>query len=102
LIEQEDRRRASVAFMAALEAALAPRDLEVLRCKYDPPRPLRMLMLDELATEPTIPMIGKHLRLSKNEVDWALRRIREKALELLAAEEFSDLGDLSIVRPYGG
>jgi RNA polymerase sigma factor (sigma-70 family) len=102
LIEQADRRRASVAFMKALEASLAPRDLEVLRCKYDPPRGLRMLMLDELAIEPTIPLIGKYLQLSKNEVDWALRRIREKALELLVAEEFSDLGDLSLVRPHGG
>lgn len=102
LIEQEDRRLASLAFMKALEDALAPRDLEVLRCKYNPPRGLRMLMLDELAIEPTIPLIGKHLHLSKNEVDWALRRIREKALELLVAEEFSDLGDLSLVRPHGG
>jgi RNA polymerase sigma factor (sigma-70 family) len=96
---EADRERAATAFQAALENALSERDRRVLRCKSDPPRGLRMLMLDELATEPTIPMIGEFLGLSKNEVDWALRRIREAALELIA-RDFSDLTDSAIVRGY--
>lgn len=87
------------AFREALSGALSERDRQVLECKYEPPRGLRMLMLDELAIEPTIPMIGKYLGLSKNEIDWALRRIREAALSLIA-REFSDLTDFSIVRAY--
>lgn len=75
------------------------RDRNVLRCKLDPPDGLRMMMLDDLAEEPTIPLIGLYLGLSKNEVDWALRRIRDAALELIG-REFSDLTDLAVVRAY--
>jgi RNA polymerase sigma factor (sigma-70 family) len=89
----------ATAFRAALEDALSERDRQVLRCKYDPPRGLRMLMLDELTDEPTIPLIGRYLGLSKNEVDWAIRRIREAALAIIG-RDFSDLTDLSIVRAY--
>lgn len=87
------------AFRDALARSLSERDQRVLQCKYDPPRGLRMIMLDELATEPTIPMIGQFLGLTKNEIDWAIRRIREAALVLLG-REFSDLTDFSIVRSY--
>lgn len=101
-LEAADTDRTLTAFMEALEAGLAPRDLEVLRCKFEPPRGLKMLMLDELAPEPTIPLIGRYLKLSKNEVDWALRRIREKALELLLTKEFSEVGENSVLRSHGG
>jgi hypothetical protein len=98
LIESEACTTTS-AFQVALENALSERDREVLRCKHDPPRGLVMLMLDDLATEPTIPLIGRYLGLSKNEVDWALRRIREAALSLIG-RDFSELTDLSVVRAY--
>jgi len=87
------------AFRLALEDALKYRDREVLRCKTDPPRGLRMLMIEDLAQEPTIYMIGTYLGLSKNEVDWAFRRIREAAKKLIVTE-FSDLSDLPVVRSY--
>lgn len=99
---EADTQRMLDAFQAALEDGLTERDRDVLRCKCDPPRGLRMLMIEELAQEPTIPLIGRYLNLSKNEVDWALRRIRERARELLSRDEFSDLGALSIVRSHGG
>jgi RNA polymerase sigma factor (sigma-70 family) len=98
LIEIDENTTTS-AFQAALENALSERDRQVLLCKHDPPRGLRMLMLDDLTDEPTIPLIGRYLGLSKNEVDWALRRIREAALSLMG-RDFSDLTDLSIVRAY--
>jgi hypothetical protein len=89
----------ATAFQTALEDTLSERDRQVLRCKSDPPRGLKMLMLDELTTEPTIPLIGRYLGLSKNEVDWAIRRIRDAAIALLG-HDFSDLADLAIVRAY--
>lgn len=98
LIESEASVTTS-AFQTALENALSDRDRDVLRCKCDPPRGLRMLMLDDLLDEPTIPLIGRYLGLSKNEVDWALRRIREAAIALMG-RDFSDLTELSIVRAY--
>jgi DNA-directed RNA polymerase specialized sigma24 family protein len=101
VLVEHDVRRTARDFMQALEAALTERDREVLHCKFDPPRGLRMLMLDELAQEPTIALIGRYLNLSKNEVDWAIGRIRATALRLIASE-FSDLSDLSILRSYVG
>lgn len=98
-IEETDGQRALDAFLAALEGALKERDREVLRCKCNPPLGLRMLMIEELTEEPTIPLIGRHLGLSKNEVDWALKRIRAAASKILASE-FSELADLAIVRSY--
>lgn len=86
-------------FRDALAGMLSDRDRQVLECKYEPPRGLRMLMLDELATEPTIPMIGEYLGLSKNEIDWALRRIRDAALSLIA-RDFSDMNEFTVVRAY--
>lgn len=100
-LETAEAERTAGDFLKALEDALTERDREVLRCKYDPPRGLRMLMLDELTDEPTIPLIGRYLNLSKNEVDWAIRRIRATALQVIASE-FSDLTDFSIVRSYVG
>ncbi len=98
IVEKEVSDTAT-AFRSALEHSLSDRDRDVLRCKIDPPRGLVMLMLDELAVEPTIPLIGRYLNLSKNEVDWAIRRIRDAALELVT-RDFSDLADLAIVRSY--
>lgn len=98
IIASEGDARAR-AFQQALAGALSERDRRVLQCKCEPPRGLRMLMLDELASEPTIPMIGKYLGLSKNEIDWALRRIRDAAINLIE-REFSDMTDLSIFRAY--
>jgi hypothetical protein len=94
-----DAESTASAFQLALANALSERDRQVLLCKYDPPRALRMMMLDDLVDEPTIPLIGRYLGLSKNEVDWALRRIREAAVALIG-RDFSDLADLSIVRSY--
>jgi len=96
---EADANQTATAFQTALEGELSERDRQVLRCKFDPPRGLRMLMLDELADEPTIPLIGRYLGLSKNEVDWAVRRIRDAAIELIG-RDFSDLTDLAIVRAY--
>lgn len=98
IMELESGLRART-FQEALGQVLSERDRQVLECKCDPPRGLRMIMLDELATEPTIPMIGQFLGLSKNEIDWALRRIRDAALVLIG-REFSDLTDFSVVRAY--
>lgn len=100
-LEAVEAKRTANDFLRALEAALTERDREVLHCKFDPPRGLRMLMLDELTDEPTIPLIGRYLNLSKNEVDWAIRRIRATALQVISSE-FSGLKDLSIVRSYVG
>lgn len=97
--ECADAEQVASDFQIALEGALSERDLQVLRCKSNPPRALRMLMLDELTDEATIPLIGRYLGLSKNEVDWALRRIREAALALIG-RDFSDLADRSVVRAY--
>lgn len=83
----------------ALEGQLSPRDRAVLECKIDPPRGLRMLMCAECTPEPTIQLIGRHLGLSKNAVDWALRRIRETTLTLIAGE-FSELSSLAVVQGY--
>lgn len=98
LISTEAESTAS-ALQRALANVLSERDRQVFECKYAPPRGLLMLMLDDLADEPTIPLIGRYLGLSKNEVDWALKRIREAALALIG-RDFSDLADLSIVRAY--
>ena len=98
IIALEAAARAS-AFRQALEKLLRDKDRRVLECKCDPPRGLRMLMLDELATEPTTPLIGEFLGMSKNEIDWALRRIRAAALKLIR-REFSDMTDLAVVRAY--
>jgi len=98
-IAEKEVSDTATAFQSALERSLSDRDRDVLRCKIDPPRGLVMLMLDELAVEPTIPLIGRYLNLSKNEVDWAIRRIRDAALELVT-RDFSDLADLAIVRSY--
>jgi RNA polymerase sigma factor (sigma-70 family) len=91
---------AAAAFQKALEDELSDRDRQVLTCKVDPPRGLRMLMLDELVTEPTIPLIGRYLGLSKNEIDWAIRRIRDAAMVVIGRRDFSDLGDYSVVQAY--
>jgi hypothetical protein len=98
-LAEADEERTASAFQVQLAGVLSERDRHVLECKSNPPRGLRMLMLDELATEPTIPLICRFLGLSKNEVDWALRRIREAALELIS-RDFSDLTDSTIVRTY--
>lgn len=94
-----DAESTASAFQLALSNVLSERDRQVFECKCAPPRGLLMLMLDELAEEPTIPLIGRYLGLSKNEVDWALKRVREAALALIG-RDFSDLADLSIVRAY--
>jgi len=96
LREGEDTARR---LRAALEGSLSDRDRAVLECKIDPPRGLRMLMCEECATEPTIQLIGRYLGLSKNAVDWALRRIREVTADLVA-EEFSELSSLAVVQGY--
>lgn len=95
LREGEDTARR---LRAALEGYLSPKDRAVLACKIDPPRGLRMLMCEACATEPTITLIGRHLGLSKNAVDWALRRIRETAIDLITRGEFSELSSLAVVQ----
>lgn len=94
-----DAEQTAERFRKALLKALSERDRKVLLCKLDPPKALKTRMMEELVEEPTIPLIGWHLGLSKNEVDWALRRIRDKALELIG-REFSGLADQSIFRAY--
>lgn len=86
---------------AALKARLNERDQLVLECKIAPPRGLQMLMCEECVEEPTIPMIGQHLGLTKNAVDWALKRIREATVDLIASE-FSELASLTVVQGYTG
>lgn len=81
--------------LEAIEASLSDKDRAVLQCKIDPPRGLQAIMFDECATEPTIPMICKHLGISKNAVDWAIRRIRE-ATSTLIQRDFSEMRDLTV------
>lgn len=100
LLAREGERTA-VDLRAALEGRLNPRDRAVLECKIDPPRGLRMLMCEECATEPTIPLICRHLGLSKNAVDWALRRIREVTADLIVSDaHFSELASLRVFQGY--
>lgn len=81
--------------LEALRGVLRAEDMAILECRVDPPQELRMLMCDEMAEEPTIVMIGKHLGLSKNSVDWSLKRIRRQAKRLIA-REFSELTESSL------
>jgi hypothetical protein len=83
----------------ALMDRLSECDLNVLMCRIDPPRGLRMIMCDHCAKEPTILMIGEHLGIGKNGVDWALRRIRSTAMDLIS-RQFSELADFPVVKGY--
>lgn len=83
----------------ALIAALDEREKNVFRCKVNPPRDLRMLMVEECEQSPTIPTIGKHLSLSKNAVDWSIKKIKETAVTIIR-KEFSSLTDNELVRKY--
>lgn len=83
----------------ALIEALDEREKNVFRCKTNPSRELRMLMVEECEKTPTIPTIGKHLSLSKNAVDWSVRKIKETA-ETIIRRKFSYLSEYDVVREY--
>lgn len=85
-------------FRGRLTGSLAPRERSVLKCKTDPPIGLQMLMIEDGEEEPTIPMIATHLGLTKNQTDWALKRIREEAIRLIQRGDFSDLAEHLVVR----
>lgn len=83
----------------ALMNALDEREKNVFQCKINPSRELRMLMVEECEQSPTIPTIGKHLSLSKNAIDWSIKKIKETAV-IVIQTRFSDLTDNEVVRYY--
>jgi RNA polymerase sigma factor (sigma-70 family) len=94
-----DSKRVAGILEESLMEALEEREKNVFRCKINPPRELRMLMVEECEETPTIPTIGKHLSLSKNSVDWSIRKIRETA-ETIIRRKFSYLSDYDVVKEY--
>lgn len=83
----------------ALIEALDEREKEVFRCKLNPSRDLRMIMAEECEQTPTIPTIGKHLSLSKNAVDWSIKKIKDTAVTIIRTK-FSTLAESEVVREY--
>lgn len=73
-----------------LERTLDARERDVLRCKINPPRGLQLIMCEDFAEEPSLSMICKHLQLTKNMVDVAMRRIREQAREQVFAADVAE------------
>lgn len=98
-ILEKDSQRVVEMFHNVLESNLTDRDRKVFRCKTDPPRGLRIIMIEECRPKPTIPMIGKHLGMSKNSVDWSIKRIRQTAIGIIRSEpQFSELIDFEVVK----
>lgn len=87
-------------FHGRLTGALAPLERNVLKCKTDPPADIRMMMIDEGSEEPTVRMIGAFLGLTRNQIDWSTKRIREVASRLVRQREFSDLAVTAVVSSY--
>lgn len=79
---------------------LGPREKLVFECREDPPSGLLTLMFDECETQPTIPLIAKHLGLSKNAVDWSISKIRRTYVRLVESEDFSDICERAVVRGH--
>lgn len=98
--ELSDELACAERFRGRLAGSLGPRERSVLACKTNPPMGLQMLMVDDGEEEPTIPMIGAFLGLTKNQTDWAVRAIKREAFRLIGKEEFSGMGESLIVRSY--
>lgn len=96
----QDSEIAARTLHAALMGVLGPREIDVLACRMDPPRALRMIMFEECQERPTMPVVCRYLGLSRNQADWALRKIRHETVRLIREGDFSGMEAHDLVRSY--